>query len=362
MTKKAKELKRLLKEIIINQVREKNKFPAPSWIVSAVTGSYKEYNESDILEGLESLVKEKFLLKDAGGHYSLIQGIGNTGIGLYQIIKYSLYAIGIGSAILSVWFSQLWFSGRTHIIVAWALSVFMVGANIGSFELFIVILKKVKGFGKLLSLPFFLIWIVTLGLSISFTIAGQMKVSQENELKNHNVENSGKIRQIERLENEIKDMDTSLSELKESLAGLNVTRVNIEKDIESKRVSLEKMVENGQGESYEYNVKNWQKGVDETKLEKHMKLVTAKEKEIADKEKEKSDKYEQISRLELTGVNYKLEEKTDFFTWAEAKLSGKVKADKIEFILYTLPAILLDVIACLFLVTATVIKKDLFDN
>jgi len=112
---------------------------------------------------------------------------------IFTILRTVMLIIGMGSAVISAYYTQIWQHETLNTFWSWFLSLIMIGFSSAAFLTLISILTK-SIHGKfstwLLAGIFFVLWIICLLYSISVTVAGRYAQYQEIVLTNQMEENN----------------------------------------------------------------------------------------------------------------------------------------------------------------------------
>lgn len=245
----------------------------------------------------------------------------------YQIkaIRIIMGTIGIGAAIISVFYTSQWSLEILPLPLAFLLSLIMVGFSISAFEVMILFytgeIIEDKKSNRLIMAVFGILWLITILFSGTSIVAGQInkqfKVKEESvQMADTNSQEHWKILQDQKSDakERLNDYRQQIKTYIQILSGINTAQAR--KDNKAT-----------------WNDINWrlqktQKSISE--ISDELENIRVQEKAILQNNKGKD-------------IVNKNEEKIDFFGWL-GKLFG-IDGDKIQFITAILPAVFCDIIS-----------------
>jgi hypothetical protein len=237
----------------------------------------------------------------------------------FTILRWVMLIIGIGSGIMSCYYTQIWQYETLNIFWSWFLSLIMIGFSSAAFLTLIGLLTKSihSRFSTwALSIVFFILWIICLIYSISVTVAGRFSQYQEIVLTNQVAENTHTVESIK------------TNNILESINSLKLERDNNQKRLNTLFLQAEDIQK-----GYEIKGETWV--TIQSRILNVQNLISELNMKIANKNIE----YEKM--LESPYIISKNESKFGFYDWM-AKI---YKTDKgnIEWIMILFPSLFLDI-------------------
>jgi hypothetical protein len=260
------------------------------------------------------------LLVEASGIKSSVQAHVRKRITHVSALKIGLFIVSGFTFILSVYFTSLWFRSMFSPIIAGLISVSMVTYMVLSPQVSRYITGAVKA-------PVYISFVIAMVFSMGSTVAGQYGKLTEN-IDMVVVEDRSiyemLLKEEAELQNKLEILQSEKDFHMETLRNLSVT--------------AEDRMEN-----YSYI------GTERRKVEEYNTSITEQEKVL----QEIRNSLREEIQAGNTGI---IAEEDDFFTW----ISGILHADRqmVQFWVYTLPAVFIDVIAALCLNLALYIKPS----
>jgi hypothetical protein len=114
----------------------------------------------------------------------------------FSILRWVMLIVGIGSGIMSAYYTQIWQHETLNIFWSWFLSLIMIGFSSAAFLTLIGILKKtlkIDWKNIFIAIIFTILWLICLIYSIQVTVAGRFSQYQEIVLQNNIKENNNVV-------------------------------------------------------------------------------------------------------------------------------------------------------------------------
>lgn len=253
-----------------------------------------------------------------GNSATLVEKIVSKGP--LEALRWGLYTVSAFTFVLSVYFTSLWFKSMFNIVVAMLISLSMVT--------YMVLSPQVGRYTKgLVKIPVFFSFIIALVFSMGSTIAGQYSKLAEN--VDYTIESDRGLYDL--LLQEETDLQEMIAEFQGEKEIHTETMRNLSSTAED-RMSNYNYISTERRKIEEYNAR-----IDEAKGA--LSLV----------------REELKAEIESGNVGM-VERKADFFTWISGILGSDMKM--VQFWIYTLPAVFIDIIAALCLNLALFMKKS----
>jgi hypothetical protein len=237
----------------------------------------------------------------------------------FTILRWIMLIIGLGSSVISAYYTQIWQHETLNVFWSWFLSLIMIGFSSAAFLTLIGLLTK-SIYSKLstwlMVIVFFILWIICLIYSIQATVAGRFNQYQEIVLKNQVLQNDQNINKVK-----VNNLLENINSLKEDKA--------------SNQKQLEVLLN-----QYDYSQLNM--GVEgETfqTIQNKISKVQGVIENINSKLENKNLEYEKI--LENSNTINTNESKFGFYDWA-AKVY-KTDRGNVEWIFILFPSLFLDI-------------------
>lgn len=256
-----------------------------------------------------------------------------------KIIQRSMALIGMGAAIISIYYTIVWMKEFLPFPFAVILSSIIVGFSIMAFELIIVFISgkiTVHWSRWFIALLFVILWFIVEAFSITSTIAGQYNQFAKNQLVNAEENQSTNISKIQW--NNIQEHKQEITQRIKEQRERRIQIAGIVKGISS--------VTNQEAHASTFSNAQWRIQQIDSAIEKlniEMDSVRAEEKEIIKKGTDISKVTQNVSNI------------PDFYSWL-AKLF-KISKDIVQFLCSLFPAVFVDIISPVGIAVALFLKN-----
>ena len=263
--------------------------------------------------------KEKSIFKEEAVFY---------GAPVY-IMQVVMGIIGIGAAIISIYYTTIWFLEFLPWAFALLLSAIMVGFSIAAFETVILFLTgqvtKSRAAKISIATGFIILWIIVSAFSIVSTIAGQVNKHAQNlqESAKKEINISGVSWNI--IQERKTDIRTRINEYRQQIKGYNNISSGMD-NLDSRTANEKTWAET------QWRLKKAQESVE--KLSDEMNKVREEEQTLLEKSKK--------SGIVLS-TKKEAKDTLNFYEWLAGILD--MREDLVQFFLSLFPAIFVDIIA-----------------
>lgn len=267
-------------------------------------------------------------LKSPGRPKKLKESATLYGMPIY-IIQAIMGIVGIGAAIISVYYTTVWLIEFLPLIFALLLSGIMIGFSIAAFETVILFLSgtitKSKAVKISISIGFIALWLIVSAFSITSTIAGQVDRYSKNFNEQSKQETNIYKASWDVLQERKNDVKIRISEYHKQIKNYN--------DILSGMNNLDSRTSNENiWKETQWRVNKAQAELN--KLLNEMENIRNEEKDLLKKIKD--------NKISFTS-NKKIENNLNFYEWLSKILN--IKENFVQFWLSLFPAVFVDVIA-----------------
>ena len=237
----------------------------------------------------------------------------------FSILRWVMLIVGVGSAIISAYYTQIWQHETLNLFWSWFLSLIMIGFSSAAFLTLIGILTK-SIHGKfstwLLAGIFFVLWIICLLYSISVTVAGRYAQYQEIVLTNQVAENNHTLDTIK------------ISNVLDIIKSLKLERDNNQKRLNTLFLQAD-AIQRGE----EVKGETWL--TIQSRILNVQGIISSFNKNIEDK----SAEYEKI--MGISSIISKNESKFGFYDWIASIYNTDRK--NVEWLMVLFPSLFLDI-------------------
>ena len=239
----------------------------------------------------------------------------------FPILRWIMLVIGIGAAVISAYYTQIWQHETLNLFWSWFLSLIMIGFSSAAFLTLIGLLTKSihsKFSTWLLASIFFILWVICLLYSIQVTVAGRYAQYQEIVIKNKVNENNALVENVK------------MSNMVDTINSLKVEKTNNQKRLDT----LLKQADDIQ-KGNEVKGESWV--TIQSRILNVQGIIASLNTEIENKNSE----YEKL--LERSPIISSNDAKFGFYDWA-AKVY-KTDRGNIEWIMLLFPSLFLDIVS-----------------
>jgi len=203
----------------------------------------------------------------------------------FSILRWVMLIVGIGSAIISAYYTQIWQHETLNLFWSWFLSLIMIGFASAAFLTLIGLLTR-SIYSKistwLLAIVFFVLWIICMIYSVQASVAGRFNQYQEIMTKNSVNENAYTIDNVKK-NNLLESIDSLKMERDNNQKRLNTLlkqAEDIQKGLEVKGetwLTIQSRILNVQGLIAESNIKIENKNMEYEKIIESVPIISSNE-------------------------------------------------------------------------------------